>query len=165
VDVCVMNRTLPRAERARVPGSGHFEPLLENGPNRPPRRPRASGTFFREAARDAEERSGGCRVHWPLGSAELSLGLNLAGVRASSRSYLFADRHRSRLTLQKAPGRPCRRQINAMSAAVPVRRIPTQPREKARAATARSRTWRPARAQALAARFGHRSRDSDRRHY
>jgi hypothetical protein len=66
---------------------------------------RASGTFFREAARDAEERSGGVDIHGMLGSPRLSARLNLAEVPASSRSYVFADRHRSKASLQKAPGR------------------------------------------------------------
>ena len=79
---------------------------------------RASGTFFREAARDAEERCGGstpraARVaaHLPPHRASLRGGdpgiarLNLAEVSASSRSCVFGDRHRSKASLQKAPGR------------------------------------------------------------
>ena len=75
------------------------------------RRQRASGTFFREAARDAEERSGDCSIRWPLGSAELRARRSTSPesqppLLTSSR----ADRHRSRLSLQKAPGRRiCRR--------------------------------------------------------
>jgi hypothetical protein len=48
----------------------------------------ASGTFFREAAHDAEDRFEGRSDRWPLGSPRLAARLNLAGVLAFSRSYL-----------------------------------------------------------------------------
>jgi hypothetical protein len=44
------------------------------------RRQRASGTFFREAAHDAEDRCEGWRDRWLLGSRRFTAPLNLAGV-------------------------------------------------------------------------------------
>ena len=50
------------------------------------RRQLASGTFFREAAHDAEDRCEGRRDRWLLGSPRFTARLNLAGVSAFSRS-------------------------------------------------------------------------------
>jgi len=48
----------------------------------------ASGTFFREAAHDAEDRCDGRCIQWLLGSPRFAARLNLADVPAFSRSYV-----------------------------------------------------------------------------